>query len=335
MPFQSRDTKSLEKTDKFILPVDRETVNTSIETNAEDLLSRMERSVNTITKARPHLSSDKSTDGEISNYKTLLEISALVNSSLVTDDILQVVMKRAIELMKAERGFLMLLDDNNQLQFRTVYNLCKEELMQEDFKFLIFALRRVVTNNLVLVFMYSLYLFNPMTSGGSITQVLREGIYPALTILVLAGTIGIVCRYQDSRFRLIAWAVGLGVALSAFWLTREEGMWLLPGLFLLGAFTLISLYRWTGLSFEFFKRSLVCFLPFFILLIFIGSVSLINRIVYGTYAVVEFKTAPFVSAYGALSRVRHPHWRRYVPVPKKCGNQFIRLALPSRSSNHI
>jgi len=135
MPFQSRDTKSLEKTDKFILPVDRETVNTSIETNAEDLLSRMERSVNTITKARPHLSSDRSTDGEINNYKTLLEISALVNSSLVTDDILQVVMKRAIELMKAERGFLMLLDDNNQLQFRTVYNLCKEELMQEDFKF--------------------------------------------------------------------------------------------------------------------------------------------------------------------------------------------------------
>ncbi|MCX6830596.1 MAG: hypothetical protein NT028_00475, partial [candidate division Zixibacteria bacterium] len=135
MPFQSRDIKSLERTDKFILPVGRETVNTSIETNAEDLLSRMERSVNTITKARPHLSSDKATDGEISNYKTLLEISALVNSSLVTDDILQVVMKRAIELMKAERGFLMLLDDNNQLQFRTVYNLCKEEVMQEDFKF--------------------------------------------------------------------------------------------------------------------------------------------------------------------------------------------------------
>ncbi len=135
MPFQSKDIKSLEKTDKFILPVDKETVSTTMETNAEDLLSRMERSVSTITKARPHLSSDKATNGEINNYKTLLQISALVNSSLVTDDILQVVMKRAIEMLKAERGFLMLLDENNQLQFRTVYNLCKEELMQEDFKF--------------------------------------------------------------------------------------------------------------------------------------------------------------------------------------------------------
>lgn len=135
MPFQSRDVKSLEKTDKFILPVDREAMKPDNEMNAEDLMARMDRAVNTIVEARPHLKADRPAEGEISNYKTLLEISALVNSSLVTDDILQVVMKRAIEMMKAERGFLMLLDENNQLQFRTVYNLCKEELMQEDFKF--------------------------------------------------------------------------------------------------------------------------------------------------------------------------------------------------------
>jgi two-component system, NtrC family, sensor kinase len=135
MPFQSKDVKSLEKTDKFILSADREAVDSGTDTNAEDLFARAERSVSAIAKARPHLVADKSADGEMNNYRTLLEISALVNSSLVTDDILQVVMKRAIELMKAERGFLMLLDENNQLQFRTVYNLCKEELMQEDFKF--------------------------------------------------------------------------------------------------------------------------------------------------------------------------------------------------------
>jgi two-component system, NtrC family, sensor kinase len=135
MPFQSRDVKSLEKTDKFILPVDKEHEEGGSAVSAEDLLTRMARSVNAITQARPHLSTDKAANGEINNYKSLLEISALVNSSLVTDDILQVVMRRAIELMKAERGFLMLLDENNQLQFRTVYNLCKEELMQEDFKF--------------------------------------------------------------------------------------------------------------------------------------------------------------------------------------------------------
>jgi signal transduction histidine kinase/putative methionine-R-sulfoxide reductase with GAF domain len=95
----------------------------------------MEKSVTAITLARPHLAADRAGIGDLSNYRALLEISALINSSILTDDILQVVMKRAIELLKAERGFLMLLDEKSQLQFRTVYNLCKEELMQEDFKF--------------------------------------------------------------------------------------------------------------------------------------------------------------------------------------------------------
>jgi hypothetical protein len=181
---------------------------------------------------------------------------------------------------------------------------------------LILALRRIITNNVALVLVYSLYLFNPMTSGGCITRVIREGIYPALTILVVACMMGIVLRYRDRMFRLTAWAVGLGAALAAFWLTREEGMWLLPGLLLLIAFTLVSLYRWAGISFEFVKRGLVCFLPFLILLISLVSVSLINKRYYGTYAVVELQAAPFVAAYGALSRVHHPHWQRFVPVPK-------------------
>ena len=55
---------------------------------------------------------------------------------------------------------------------------------------LILALRRLVTNNLVLTLIYSLYLFNPITSGGCVTRVIREGIYPALTILVVACMIG-------------------------------------------------------------------------------------------------------------------------------------------------
>ncbi len=134
MPF-NKDTKGLERTDKFILPVDREFSNDEAPESADDLLSRGAKSIDQILKSRPNLATEKSNTAEIANYKTLLEIAAAVNSTLVTDDILQIVMKRAIELLKAERGFLMLLDDANQLQFRTVYNLCKEELMQEDFKY--------------------------------------------------------------------------------------------------------------------------------------------------------------------------------------------------------
>ncbi|MCC6964162.1 MAG: GAF domain-containing protein [candidate division Zixibacteria bacterium] len=147
MPF-NKDTKGLERTDKFILPVDREFSNDEAPESADDLLSRGAKSIDQILKSRPNLATEKSNTAEIANYKTLLEIAAAVNSTLVTDDILQIVMKRAIELLKAERGFLMLLDDANQLQFRTVYNLCKEELMQEDFKYSGTVANRVATSGI-------------------------------------------------------------------------------------------------------------------------------------------------------------------------------------------
>lgn len=135
MPFNSKDSKGLERTDKFIIPVSGEVDNDDASSSFENLLDSGASSVAAILAARPHLEPANSNSTEINNYKTLLEIAAFVNSSLVTDQILQNVMKRAIELLKAERGFLMLLDENNKLQFRTVYNLCKEELMQEDFKY--------------------------------------------------------------------------------------------------------------------------------------------------------------------------------------------------------
>ncbi len=135
MPFNSKDSKGLERTDKFIIPVSEEVDSEDALSSFEDLLESGASSIAAIHAARPHLEPAKANSTEINNYKTLLEIAAFVNSSLVTDQILQNVMKRAIELLKAERGFLMLLDENNKLQFRTVYNLCKEELMQEDFKY--------------------------------------------------------------------------------------------------------------------------------------------------------------------------------------------------------
>ena len=135
MPFNSKDTKGLERTDKFIIPVNGEVESDEGPSSGDRFLEAGDSMIEAIGSARPYLVASKSNATEINNYKILLEIAAAVNNSLVTDQILQNVMKKAIELLNAERGFLMLLDENSKLQFRTVYNLCKEELMQEEFKY--------------------------------------------------------------------------------------------------------------------------------------------------------------------------------------------------------
>ncbi len=68
------------------------------------------------------------------DLRALLEVSLAVNSSLVLDDILQMVMSKAVELMKAERGLIMLLDDMDQLQIKSAYNLDHNQVPDEDLR---------------------------------------------------------------------------------------------------------------------------------------------------------------------------------------------------------
>jgi PAS domain S-box-containing protein len=81
------------------------------------------------TGADAHLS-DK--PARIRNLEALLDISKAINSTLVLDEILRRVMRHAIDLLSAERGFLMLLDEEGKLQFRIAHNIRKESLDTED-----------------------------------------------------------------------------------------------------------------------------------------------------------------------------------------------------------
>lgn len=66
------------------------------------------------------------------DLRALYEVSRAVNSSLILDEILSIVMKKAIELLHAERGFLMLLDSDGNLQFKTARKINKIEMDESD-----------------------------------------------------------------------------------------------------------------------------------------------------------------------------------------------------------
>ncbi|MEW5797123.1 MAG: ATP-binding protein [Candidatus Zixiibacteriota bacterium] len=100
-----------------------------------DLFADLEATLDQVAESNPRLA-DETTEINTrqSDLRALLEVSMAVNSSLVLDDVLQLVMMKAIELMQAERGLIMLLDDTGDLQVRAVYNLCREDMVQEEFK---------------------------------------------------------------------------------------------------------------------------------------------------------------------------------------------------------
>jgi two-component system NtrC family sensor kinase len=115
-------------------PIDENTQRLKV-AESGNALAEMEAALDEIAGANPRIEQDEVTATKsLDDLRGLLHVSQAVNSSLVLEDILQVVMKKAIELLSAERGFIMLLDDTNRLQFKTAFNLCKEALMDEDFK---------------------------------------------------------------------------------------------------------------------------------------------------------------------------------------------------------
>ncbi len=100
-----------------------------------DIFADLEATLDEVADTNPRIRI-KDADGEkaTADLQALLTVSQAVNSSLVLDDVLKIVMHKAIELMQAERGMIMLIDENNELKVRTAHNLQKEKMSQEEFR---------------------------------------------------------------------------------------------------------------------------------------------------------------------------------------------------------
>ncbi len=81
---------------------------------------------------------------EHNHYLALANINQLLNSSLKVDDVLRVVMDTIVQLIGAERGFLMLMDASNQLSIHIARNWERESVDEADT-----ALSRTVVNQVL------------------------------------------------------------------------------------------------------------------------------------------------------------------------------------------
>jgi two-component system NtrC family sensor kinase len=135
------ETKIPRVQDKGVAKDQEEKVKLGKDPYGDDLLTEMESIFDKVRSAQPRLESEEKTPSSEEparlrrdDLEALLDINKAINSTLVLDDILQMVMKRAIKLLRAERGFLMLLDDEGRLQFKTAHNIRKDSLSKEDFR---------------------------------------------------------------------------------------------------------------------------------------------------------------------------------------------------------
>ncbi len=159
--------------------------------------------------------------------------------------------------------------------------------------------------SLVCLLLFSSLCSNPATFDLVATQLLREDLYAALTLLVL----GLAARSFLSCPTYIN-SVALGLVLAAYWTTREEGI--------LVAAPLSLLFAWSLSQKKYLKRCLAHVAATG--LTAVGAISIlcyVNYHVYGVFRTCDFQSGPFPVAYGALSRTNEASRQRYIAVSQE------------------
>lgn len=177
---------------------------------------------------------------------------------------------------------------------------------------LVLALRPCFTASWQAFAFFAVLWWQPMSYV--ILDVVRQSLYTPLTLMLFAGLCALETQRSGSMRTRLAWGVLLGISAAAFYLTREEGIWVVPGTVLL-----IGAAAWNSWRAGERLRPLV--VPILAAAIcatgILGTVCALNYHYYGWFGTVEFRAPEFLSAYGALQRPVPSKEIPYVPVTRE------------------
>jgi hypothetical protein len=175
---------------------------------------------------------------------------------------------------------------------------------------LAWVVKRLTGSSILSWIIFILTLWNP---GLVLHGMVRETIYPGQTLLLIAVlTYALFCAARQAP--AILWGSIAGLILGWFWLTREEGVWILPAvaILILGA----CFRRWSSSrSVRLPTTAVVSMLCLFAAAML--TFHLLNFIAYGSFVGVDFQESNFVGAVQALERVRVGKPVPFLPVPKQ------------------
>jgi len=176
------------------------------------------------------------------------------------------------------------------------------------------ALTWVSSGTWMPVLLFALLLLHPAVLPLRVT---RDSIYAPESLLVCAIAILLAWDLRRGLCRMWLAACG-GVLFGWFCLTREEGIWMVPGLLLIASGS-AWMSRKSGQSLRLLMRAMLLFA----LTAAVVNVSYkaANRIVYGQFVGVDFTASAFKDAVAALQGIHDGATVPHVPVPSKVRRQ--------------
>ncbi len=182
---------------------------------------------------------------------------------------------------------------------------------------------------------------NPVLWHPWLARVSRESLYTALSLCLFGLVVLISFPELRKLQRNALLGLGFGLVWGAFWLTREESVWLLPACMILIAFGAAKVFverktrfttsvennalwkEWRPIVLPLLVGGVVCLLA-------VGSIAVLNWHYYGVFRTNEFRSGGFVKAYGALARIERSHFRRFVPIPLDARQKAYEVSAAAR-----
>ncbi len=193
-----------------------------------------------------------------------------------------------------------------------------------------FAVKPIVRSPFLLSAMFLVLYFNPVEADIYSWYTTRSQVNPSVTILTVFCAIGLYLRRGAPSGTKLRWAAALGLSWGAFWLTREEAVWILFPLALLLAAFLYAPVRERNLP-ELRSRALTAAVPVALWAAVIGTVMLLNGVYYGWYTTAENVSPELGSAWNSLARIdTGKPAMRSVPVPRAALSAAYRISPAAR-----
>ncbi len=170
------------------------------------------------------------------------------------------------------------------------------------------SLDKVIKNKKVLIIIYTVLLFNPITFSSELFQRLYRNSLTSIEILFFLGTIIRLFLSDNKLKKDIINYVLLGIIMSIMYMTREDNIWTIVVLFILVAYKIIKNKN--------YKIALVCAIPLVLLYLNLNIVSYINYKHYGIYTYNEIQKSSFKNTFKKILQIKDDTELHQVSIPK-------------------
>ena len=177
------------------------------------------------------------------------------------------------------------------------------------FIFVTLSLVKIGLSRIIAALVFAYILFNPFLFP---THILRDNIYVAASLIAIFSFIRLCLSVKKE---IILSGIS-GIFLGYFWIIREEGVWIIPGLVLIISIFIFSFYRKKDI-----KSIKIISINIGILIgigvIFVQLISAINYSNYKIYTTVDFKEEYYKKSVNILNSIEPKKRISHIPVSEE------------------